>query len=56
VAKGTAKPAYIWNRGPHAVALGPDIAEFIRGLPPERAFAAIENMPTLAIRGKRTKK
>jgi hypothetical protein len=56
VAKGTAKPAYIWNRGPHAVALGPDIAEFIRGLPPERAFAMVDNPHALTTRGKRTKK
>jgi hypothetical protein len=57
VAKGAAKPAYIWNRPPHAVSLGPDIAEFIGGLPPERAFDVIENAArTLTTRGKRTKK
>lgn len=56
VAKGTAKPAFIWSRPPHAVALGPDIAEFIRGLPPERAFDMIESPRTPATRGKRTKK
>ena len=55
VAKGSAKPAYIWNRPPHAVALGPDIAEFIRGLPPERAFETIDTLAT-ATRRKRTKK
>jgi len=31
IARGTGKPAYIWNRPPHAIALGPDIAAFIRG-------------------------
>jgi len=30
IARGTDKPAYIWNRPPRAVALGPDIAAFIR--------------------------
>ena len=31
IARGTDKPAYLWNRPPRAIALGPDIAEFIRG-------------------------
>jgi hypothetical protein len=31
IARGTGKHAYIWNRPPRAIALGPDIAEFIRG-------------------------
>ena len=30
IARGTDKPAYIWNRPPRAVSLGPDIAAFIR--------------------------
>ena len=30
VARGTGKPAYIWHRPPRAIALGPDIAAFIR--------------------------
>ena len=30
VARGAGKPAYIWNRPPRAIALGPDIAAFIR--------------------------
>ena len=35
------KNAYLWAKPPRAVALGPEIAEFIRGLPPDRAFAVI---------------
>jgi hypothetical protein len=30
VARGLGKPAYTWNRPPRAIALGPDIAAFIR--------------------------
>ena len=30
VARGSGKPTYIWNRPPRAIALGPDIAAFIR--------------------------
>jgi hypothetical protein len=30
IARGSDKPAYIWNRPPRAVALGPDIAAFMR--------------------------
>ena len=36
------KPAYLWARPPKAIALGPEIAQFIRGLPAERAFALID--------------
>jgi hypothetical protein len=30
VARGADKPTYIWNRPPRAIALGPDIAAYIR--------------------------
>jgi hypothetical protein len=36
------KNQYLWAKPARAIALGPEIAEFIRGLPPDRAFAAIE--------------
>jgi hypothetical protein len=38
-----AKHAYVWHRGPHVVALGPDIAAFMRDASLEReAMRAIE--------------
>jgi hypothetical protein len=36
------KTSYLWARPPRVVSVGPEIAEFIRGLPPERAFAVID--------------
>jgi hypothetical protein len=42
VPKPGGKPAYLWAKPPRAVALGPAIAEFIRGLPPDRAFGLVE--------------
>ena len=36
------KHAYLWAKPPRAIALGPEIAEFIRGLPADRAFAVID--------------
>ena len=36
------KHAYLWAKPPRAIALGPEIAEFVRGLPPDRAFAVID--------------
>ncbi len=34
--------AYLWSRPSRVVALGPEIAEFIRRETPERAFAAVD--------------
>ena len=42
VPQPSGKTMYLWARPPRAVSLGPDIAEFIRGLPPDRAFAVID--------------
>jgi hypothetical protein len=42
IAKPGGKHAYLWAKPPRAIALGPEIAEFMRGLPPDRAFAAID--------------
>src|SRR5213075_2826775 len=35
------KHAYLWAAPPRAIALGPEIAQFIRGLGPRKALAAI---------------
>jgi hypothetical protein len=32
------KPAYLWAAPPRVLALGPEIAEFVRGLEPKQAF------------------
>jgi hypothetical protein len=39
------KPAYLWAAPPRVVALGPEIAEFVRGLEPRRAFEIIREAP-----------
>jgi hypothetical protein len=36
------KNQYLWAKPARVAALGPELAEFIRSLPPERAFAVIE--------------
>jgi hypothetical protein len=41
IPKPGGKNAYLWAKPPRAIALGPEIAEFIRGLPPNRAVVAI---------------
>jgi hypothetical protein len=57
IPKPDGKNAYLWAKPPGAMALGPEIAEFIRGLPPDRAFKTIDAMvPAAAARkGKRKK-
>jgi hypothetical protein len=42
IPKPGGKHAYLWAKPPRAIALGPEIAEFVRGLPAGRAFAAID--------------
>jgi hypothetical protein len=42
IARASGKNAYLWAKPPRAISLGPEIAEFMRGLPPERAFAVID--------------
>ena len=50
------KHAYLWARPPRAMSLGPEIAEFIRGLSPERAFEALGiGLPASKPPRKRTK-
>lgn len=39
IPKAAGKTAYLWTRPPRAAALGPEIAEFMRGLPPGRDAA-----------------
>ena len=36
------KSQYLWATPPRAIALGPEVAQFIRGLPSDRAFAVVE--------------
>jgi hypothetical protein len=54
IPKTNGKNAYLWAKPPRAMALGPEIAEFIRGLPADRAFAAID-AKAAATRTRRTK-
>ena len=54
IPKTNGKNAYLWAKPPRAMALGPEIAEFIRGLPADRAFAAID-AKVAAARTRRTK-
>jgi len=42
------KHAYLWAAPPRVVALGPEVAQFVRGLPPDRVFAAIDQKPRTA--------
>lgn len=42
IPKPDGKAAYLWAKPPRAMALGPEIAEFMRGLPPDRAFDTID--------------
>jgi hypothetical protein len=48
IPKPGGKHAYLWVKPPRAIALGPEIAEFVRGLPADRAFAAIDGAAALA--------
>src|SRR5438067_1399424 len=42
IPKPDGRNAYLWAKPPRAIALGPEIAEFVRGLPADRAFALID--------------
>lgn len=55
IPRANGKNAYLWAKPPTAVSLGPEIAEFIRGLPPDRAFAVIDAKAALARKTKRKK-
>jgi hypothetical protein len=48
IPKADGKSAYLWAKPPRAISLGPEIAEFMRGLPPERTFAVIDAAAALA--------
>jgi hypothetical protein len=50
------KNTYLWAKPPRAMALGPEIAEFIRGMSPKRAVDAIESGPSFKAARKRTRK
>jgi hypothetical protein len=44
IPRANGKNAYLWVKPSKAMALGPEIAEFIRGTTPERAFDAIDRV------------
>jgi hypothetical protein len=50
------KNTYLWAKPARAMALGPEIAEFIRGMSPRQAFDAVEGRPSPRAARKRTKK
>lgn len=50
------KNMYLWANPQRVVSLGPEIAEFVRGLPPERAFAMIEGKAHAAAKPKRKRR
>jgi hypothetical protein len=54
--RANGKNAYLWARPPRVVALGPEMAEFIRRQTPERAFAALERAASPRALHKRTRK
>jgi hypothetical protein len=41
IPRANGKHQYLWAAPPTVLALGPEIAEFIRGTTPERAFEAL---------------
>ena len=56
VPRANGKHQYLWAAPPTVHALGPEIAEFIRGTTPERAFAALGiGMPRTSRRRKNKK-
>jgi hypothetical protein len=55
IPRANGKSSYLWTKPPRVMALGPEIAEFMRGLPAERAFAAID-ATAAAAQPRRTKK
>jgi hypothetical protein len=57
IPKPNGKNAYLWAKPARVVALGPQIAELVRGLPADRAFAAIDARAAAAVaRGAKKKK
>jgi len=57
IPKPNGKNAYLWAKPARVIALGPEIAEFVRGLPPDHAFAAIDAMAAAGVaRGAKKKK
>jgi hypothetical protein len=56
VPRPNGKNTYLWAKPARAMALGPEIAEFIRGMSPQQAFDAIGERPSSKGARKRTKK
>jgi hypothetical protein len=50
------KSTYLWAKPARAMALGPEIAEFIRGMSPKQAFDAIGDRPAPKAARKRTRR
>ena len=50
------KHAYLWAQPPRAIALGPEIAEFVRGLPADRAFGIVDQKPPAKRAAKRKRR
>jgi hypothetical protein len=50
------KNTYLWAKPARAMALGPEIAEFIRGMSPRQTFDAVEGRPSPKATRKRTKR
>jgi hypothetical protein len=53
IPKPDRKNAYLWAKPPRAISLGPEIAEFVRGLPVDRPFALIDQKAGVARTRKR---
>jgi len=49
------KPAYLWAAPPRVLALGPEIAEFVRGLEPKQAFGVLGDAGSNAGKKKKTR-
>ena len=56
IPKPSGKNAYLWVKPARAIAIGPEIAQFIRGLPPKRAFAFVDSVKPAEERKKRKRK
>jgi len=56
IPKPNGKNAYLWAKPARVIALGPEIAEFVRGLPADRAFAALDAAAAVVARGAKKKR
>lgn len=56
IPKPSGRNAYLWATPPRAMAIGPELTEAVRGLPPRRGFVAIDNRQAANGRRPRRKK